>query len=105
MFLFTLLSRVRVFINSSGSLDAEWQDIGLKASRYRRVPSRTPTALRSRGPKTLRQYIHRGVIDPAKELELWEIGAIVTVTWLCVLLWKCLCVGGHRGKAEKFKSS
>lgn len=90
-FFFVLLTRAN-FSVKGGSFDAEWQDVGLEASRYRRFPSGTPTEARLSNPGDLswRQLLRRGVVDPALELETWEALALCALLVLTLALFKGL---------------
>jgi len=100
-FVFALLSRVRFFWGRSGSLDAEWQDVGLSARRYSLVPSKSPAEVRFARTLTWRQMLVRGMVDPAMDLELWEASVVFLVLLLGVTMWNIAFQGSSRGKEKQ----
>lgn len=91
-FVFALLSRVRFFTNTQGNFDAEWEDIGLHATRYKMYPSRTPTTIRRIRTLTPRQLFVRGIRDPAFDLEPWELAVLISLSCVTIYGWVYCCV-------------
>ncbi len=96
--LFFLFSRVRFWFNErkGGKLDAEWKEVGLIHSRYRvQVPSSTPTmiahSMRKSHTLSAAEVIRRTVLDPALELQLWEVMIITISGFLGLFLFNALC--------------
>jgi hypothetical protein len=93
---FALFSRVRFWFNprKGDQLDAEWKEVGLRHARYKAAPSLTPTpaaSARSKRELSYEQLLTRGVLDPAAELQAWEIGAVAAAALAGLLFWRLLC--------------
>ncbi|GBG24044.1 Hypothetical Protein FCC1311_002622 [Hondaea fermentalgiana] len=97
---FALLSRVRFFTNSSGNLDAEWEDVGLGAKRYELYPSQTPTRIARARTLTPKQLFVRGIRDPMLDLEPWEALVLAALFGACFLLYLRCCCTAPRPKLK-----